>query len=89
MMPDKAALLTLAEELALRRSGEAEIRAAVEDLKEPYRLVCRLCLLEERTPEEAALALGRPVKTIHTQLSRGKGLLRKRLERSVGHGRIS
>ena len=40
-------------------------------------------------PEEAALALGRPVKTIHTQLSRGKGLLRKRLERSVGHGRIS
>ena len=82
-------LAPAAEELALRRSGEAEIRAAVEDLKEPYRLVCRLCLLEERTPEEAALALGRPVKTIHTQLSRGKGLLRKRLERSVGHGRFS
>ena len=35
-------LAPAAEELALRRSGEAEIRAAVEDLKEPYRMVCRL-----------------------------------------------
>lgn len=82
-------LAPAAEELALRRGGEAEIRDAVEGLKEPYRQVCRLCLLEERTPEEAAMALGRPVKTIHTQLSRGKGLLRKQLERSADHGRFS
>ena len=82
-------LAPAAEELALRRSGEAEICTAVEELKEPYRQVCRLCLLEEKSPVEAALALGWPVTTIHTQLSRGKGLLRKRLERSVGHGRIS
>lgn len=82
-------LVPAAEDLVLQRSGEAAIRAAVEALKEPYRQVCRLCLLEEKSPEEAALALGRPVKTIHTQLSRGKGLLRKQLERSVGHGRIS
>lgn len=81
-------LAPAAEELALRKSGEAEIRRAVESLREPYRQVCRLCLLEERTPEEAALALGRPVKTVHTQLSRGKGLLRARLERSVDHGRF-
>ena len=78
-----------AEELALRESGEAEIRTAIEELREPYGPVCRLCLLEEKTPEEAALALGRPVKTIHTQLARGKGLLRKKLERGEGHGRIS
>lgn len=78
-----------AEELALRESGEAEIRAAIEELREPYGPVCRLCLLEEKSPEEAALALGRPVKTIHTQLSRGKGLLRKKLEGGEGHGRIS
>lgn len=82
-------LAPAAEELALRQSGESEIRSAVEDLREPYRQVCRLCLLEERSPEEAALALGRPVKTVHTQLSRGKGLLRKQLERSVNHGRFS
>ena len=61
---------------------------ALEALKEPYRPVCRLCLLEERSPEEAALALGRPVKTIHTQLSRGRKLLRERLERSGIHGNL-
>ena len=60
-----------AEELALERVGTQTIRAAVERLREPYRRVCILCLLEERSPEEAALALGRPVKTVHTQLSRG------------------
>lgn len=78
-----------AEEIALRRAGAADIRAAIDDLKEPYRPVCQLCLLEEKSPEEAALALGRPVKTIHTQLSRGKRLLRERLERSEAHGAIS
>lgn len=78
-----------AEELALRRSGAAEIREMIETLKEPYAPVCRLCLLEERSPEEAALALGRPVKTIHTQLSRGKRLLREELERRNRNGPLS
>lgn len=70
-----------AEEVALRRSGAAEVREALRRMKEPYGQVCRLCLLEERSPEEAALALGRPVKTVYTQLSRGKRLLREELER--------
>jgi len=78
-----------AEELALAGIGEADIRAAIETLREPYGAVCRLCLLEERSPEEAALALGRPVKTIHTQLSRGKGLLRERLGRREPYDPIS
>ena len=75
-----------AEETALRRSTAAEILAAVGEMKEPYRQVCRLCLLEERSPEEAALALGRPVKTVYTQLSRGKRMLREALERGGTHG---
>lgn len=78
-----------AEEAALRRSAAAEIRKAVEGLREPYGQVCRLCLLEERTVEEAALALGRPVKTVYTQLSRGKRLLREELERGGEHDGIS
>ena len=40
-------------------------------------------------PEEAALALGRPVKTIHTQLSRGKRMLREALERSGNDDMLS
>ena len=75
-----------AEETALRRSAAAEIQEAIRAMKEPYRQVCRLCLLEERSVEEAALALGRPVKTVYTQLSRGKRLLREALERRDAHG---
>lgn len=78
-----------AEETALRRSAAAEIREAVENLRQPYRQVCRLCLLEERSVEEAALALGRPVKTVYTQLSRGRLLLREALERGGEHDGIS
>lgn len=75
-----------AEEAVLRRSAVTEVQAALRELKEPYRQVCRLCLLEERSPEEAAASLGRPVKTVYTQLSRGKRLLREALERSGEHG---
>ena len=74
-----------AEEVALRRSGAEEVREAVRGMKEPYRQVCQACLLEERSVEEAALALGRPVKTVYTQLSRGKKLLREALGRSGRH----
>ena len=58
-------------------------------MRQPYQPVCRLCLLEEKTPEEAALALGRPVKTIYTQLSRGKRMLREALERSGNDDMLS
>ena len=78
-----------AEEVALWKSGAAEVRAAIGNLKEPYRQVCRLCLLEEQSPEEAALALGRPVKTVYTQLSRGRQLLREDLERRGVYGTVS
>ena len=74
---------------ALRRGAAAEITAVIAAMKEPYRQVCRLCLLEERSPEETALRLGRPVKTVYTQLSRGKRLLREALERSGTYGSLS
>ena len=76
------------EEVAIAQSEAADIAALIHRMREPYRPVCRLCLLEERSPEEAALALGRPVKTIHTQLSRGKRLLREHLERRERHGTV-
>ena len=82
-------LAPAAEEVALRRGAAAEISDAIGQMREPYRKVCRLCLLEERSIEEAALALGRPVKTVYTQLSRGKRLLREELERSGAYGSLS
>lgn len=76
------------EDVAISQSEAADIAALICQMKEPYRPVCQLCLLEERTPEEAARMLGRPVKTIHTQLSRGKRLLREQLERRNRHGTV-
>lgn len=75
-----------AEETALQRWEIQAVRAAIEALPEPYGAVCHLCLLEEQSAEEAALRLGRPVKTIYTQLNRGKKILRGLLERRDGHG---
>ena len=76
------------EEVAIAQSEAADIAALIDRMREPYRPVCRLCLLEERSQEDAALALGRPVKTIHTQLARGKRLLREQLERRERHGTV-
>ena len=77
------------EELALTRSGVSEIRRRIETLREPYRQVCRLYFLEEKKPEEIALALGRPVKTVHTQIARARQILRSQLERREDDGTVS
>ena len=74
------------EELILSAGETERIAALISAMREPYRSVCRLHLLEEKSPEETALALGRPVKTVHTQISRGKNLLREQLERSGIYG---
>jgi RNA polymerase sigma factor (sigma-70 family) len=87
-----------AEETVLRRSAAAEIRDLILHMRQPYQPVCRLCLLEEKTPEEPILVLDNSerqwihhalVKTIHTQLSRGKRMLREALERSGNDDMLS
>ncbi|MBQ8852377.1 MAG: RNA polymerase sigma factor [Oscillibacter sp.] len=74
-----------AEEVALQKLRAADAKEAIRGFPEPYGAVLRLCLLEERSAEEAAAALGRPVKTVYTQLNRGKKLLREQLERRRDH----
>ena len=76
------------EEETLRRGERTEIAVLIRELREPYGSVCRMHLLEEKTPEETARALGRPLKTVHTQLARGKQLLRTQLERRGLHGPV-
>ena len=78
-----------AEDEAFSQRGAAEIAELIRNMRQPYRPVCELCLLEERSPEEAAAALGRPVKTIHTQLARGKRVLREMIERREDNGPLS
>lgn len=77
-----------AEDLALANSERAAITQIIEALREPYRQVCVLHFLRERTPEETASLLGRPVKTVRTQISRGKLLIQEEWNRRSSHERI-
>lgn len=58
----------------------AAVRAAILALPEHYREVVLLCEIEECSYEEAAAALGLPVGTVRSRLSRARGQLRQRLK---------
>ncbi len=64
----------------LRTEREAEIRAAVAALDEPYREVVALRFFAERSLAEIAEATGRPLGTVKTHLHRGLARLRGALE---------
>lgn len=75
-----------AEELAVSSSEVEAVAGIIESLKEPYRQVCILHLLMDQTPEEVALRLGRPEKTVRTQISRGKLKIQEQWNRRLSHG---
>ena len=56
-----------------------EIADVIRNLREPYLQVSILYFLEQKPVEEIARQLGRPSKTVHTQLYRAKQLLQKQL----------
>ncbi len=56
------------------------VRSAVLDLPIEFREAVVLCLLEERSYEEAAQILECPVGTIRSRLHRGRALLMAKLE---------
>jgi RNA polymerase sigma factor (sigma-70 family) len=58
-----------------------ELLEEVERLPERYRAPIVLCYLEGRSHQQAAEALGCPVRTVATRLQRGKAKLRTRLVR--------
>jgi RNA polymerase sigma factor (sigma-70 family) len=58
-----------------------ELLQEVERLPERYRAPIVLCYLEGQSHEQAALALGCPIRTVQTRLQRGKAKLRTRLVR--------
>ena len=75
-----ASLSTHPEHVALRAERASATRRAVADLDEPYREVVALRFFAEQSLEEIAVATGRPLSTIKTQLRRGLIRLRDRVD---------
>lgn len=75
------------EDSYIRKELGNAISDAVQSLKEPYVKVASLYFLEERTPEEIAKILNRPIKTVQTQLYRSKIKLRDMLKEFAGKER--
>ncbi len=65
---------------ALRRERDADIRAAVAALEEPYREVVALRFFGELSLAEIAGQTGRPLGTVKTHLHRGLARLRASLD---------
>jgi RNA polymerase sigma-70 factor (ECF subfamily) len=59
----------------------AALHRTVRELPERYRDVVVLCELQERSYEEAARIIGRPVGTVRSRLHRARALLAAKLKR--------
>ncbi len=64
----------------VRSERDAQVRAAVASLDEPYREVVALRFFAERSLAEIAEATDRPLGTVKTHLHRGLARLRRALE---------
>ena len=64
----------------LRSERDAQLRAAVAALEEPYREVVALRFFAERSLAEIADATDRPLGTVKTHLHRGLARLRRAIE---------
>ena len=68
------------------RAGAEELRELILALREPYRQVCILFFLEELPQPEIAARLGRPLRTVSSQIARARQMLQKQIkERSAGN----
>lgn len=72
------------EEIFEQQEAREFVQGTIDKLKEPYRQVISLYLLQEKTPQEIADILDRPVKTVQTQIYRGRFLLKERMQKTVG-----
>ena len=68
------------ESLAMESEGAQQIREKIHTLKEPYKSVSILYFIEEQNPEEIAKRLGRPKKTVQTQIYRSKVMMQNMLK---------
>ena len=68
------------QELAITNEGVDRVREACDSLIEPYKTVAILHFLEEKSFDEVAQILHRPIKTVQTQIYRARDKLKKLLE---------
>ena len=59
----------------------AELHRALRELPDRYRDVILLCDLEERSYEDVAQLIGRPIGTVRSRLHRARALLAAKLKR--------
>ena len=67
------------DEVYISKESSGTIEQMIRSLKEPYREVCVLRFLEEKDTQEIAQLLGRPKKTVETQLYRARAILQKQI----------
>lgn len=65
------------EDVLQRRETEREVRAWVEQLRDPYRSMVELFYYEHLTYDEISAHTGIPVKTVESQLYRARRKLRQ------------
>lgn len=68
------------DELYISQESSGRIEEMIRSLREPYREVCILRFLNEKDTQEIAEILGRPKKTVETQLYRARVILQKQLK---------
>ena len=71
------------EDAVASRETLRTVRGGIEGLRAPYKEVSALFFLENYSVAEIAQLLGRPHKTINTQLYRAKSMLRGQLAAQV------
>ncbi|RPF48469.1 RNA polymerase sigma-70 factor (ECF subfamily) [Hydrogenoanaerobacterium saccharovorans] len=65
------------DEIYIESETEQNIRDKIEALKEPYLKVSTMYFIEDKNVEEISKLLGRPKKTVQTQIYRAKNLLQQ------------
>ena len=71
------------EELTVSEDGAGRIRECILSLKEPYHKVSVLYFIEEKSIEEISFLLGRPPKTVRTQVYRARQMIQNSLLKEV------
>lgn len=71
-------------EEASKAEAALELRRAIAELPEAFRVVLVLCDLEQLTYQECAEVLDLPIGTVRSRLSRARGHLEERLRKHLG-----